>query len=194
MVHDEVIRVDITVQPVSLQGTEAGLVGNPTVLQQPLTCLFCSQKCPGELILKAYDAAKQLRERGWVVISGFHSPIEKDMLPILLRGRQPVVICLARSLEGMRLPAEYREPIEDGRLALLSLITGKENNRIIQKNVDLRNQWVVDLSSKVLIIYADPGGKIDHLCTKILLSGKDVFAIKSLFNQHLFEAGAKAWE
>lgn len=38
--------------------------GELRLLAEPLTALFCSQRCPGDLILQAYDLAKALRQAG----------------------------------------------------------------------------------------------------------------------------------
>src|SRR3990170_6732323 len=94
-------------------------LGNLGSLSQPRTALFCSVRCPGDAILGAYDAARKIRDEGVTVVSGFHSPVEKECLRILLRGKQPIIMCLARGLEGMRLPSEWRKPLEDERLLLL---------------------------------------------------------------------------
>jgi len=75
------------------------------LLKKTKLALFCSKKCPGQKILKAFDFARNLRDGQKTVISGFHSPIEKECLRILLRGKQPIIICPARSLEKMRVPA-----------------------------------------------------------------------------------------
>jgi predicted Rossmann fold nucleotide-binding protein DprA/Smf involved in DNA uptake len=80
------------------------------VLKGEKVALFCSARCPGDLILKAYDLAKKLRDDGVTVISGFHSPIEKECLRILLRGKQPLIICPARSLANLRVPTEWKRP------------------------------------------------------------------------------------
>jgi hypothetical protein len=40
-----------------------------------------SQKCPGDVILKTDDFARLVRESGTAIVSGFHSPIEKDCPP-----------------------------------------------------------------------------------------------------------------
>ena len=58
--------------------------GNADVLKGEKVALFCSARCAGDLILKAYDLAKKLRDDGVTVISGFHSPVEKECLRILL--------------------------------------------------------------------------------------------------------------
>ncbi|HEY5910764.1 MAG TPA: hypothetical protein VJA21_09200 [Verrucomicrobiae bacterium] len=85
---------------------EVTVLGDPALLRRQKLALFCSVKCPGDLILRAYDYAKKLRDDGVTVIGGFHSPVEKECLRILLRGTQPVIICPARSLANMRVPVE----------------------------------------------------------------------------------------
>lgn len=67
------------------------VVGDPKLLDSQKIALFCSIRCPGDLILAAYDYAKKLRDAGTAVISGFHSPVEKECLRILLRGTQPII-------------------------------------------------------------------------------------------------------
>src|ERR687892_99661 len=93
-------------------------LGNLDILHQKKLALFCSVKCPGNLILRTYDLACALRDAGVTVIGGFHSPMEKECLALLLRGTQPVIVCPARSIEGMRLPGEWRAPLAEGRLLL----------------------------------------------------------------------------
>jgi predicted Rossmann fold nucleotide-binding protein DprA/Smf involved in DNA uptake len=53
-------------------------IGNLDLLSQNPIALFCSIKCPGDLILKTYDLAQALRDAEIPVISGFHTPIEQD--------------------------------------------------------------------------------------------------------------------
>lgn len=43
---------------------EAAHVGNLRLLDEPLTAPFCSQRCPGDLILKTYDLARAMRDAG----------------------------------------------------------------------------------------------------------------------------------
>ena len=95
-------------------------IGKPEILSKHKVGLFCSVRCPGDAILGAYDAAQKLRDEGVTVVSGFHSPVEKECLRILFRGNQSIIICLARAVEKIRIPAEWRSPLEAGRLLLLS--------------------------------------------------------------------------
>src|SRR3990170_4288858 len=78
-------------------------LGDFVLLSQTKTGVFCSGRCPGDKILSAYDTARKLRDGGMAVISGIHSPVEKECLRILLRVKQPIIICSARALEKIRL-------------------------------------------------------------------------------------------
>jgi hypothetical protein len=87
---------------ISNSGCFAAAVGGTEILLHPRKlALICSQKCPGDVILKTYDFARLVRGSGLAIVSGFHSPIEKDCLPILLRGPDPIIIVQAHRL---RLP------------------------------------------------------------------------------------------
>lgn len=94
--------------------------GAVEILEARKVGLFCSVRCPGDAILGAYDSARKLRDDGVTVVSGFHSPVEKECLRILLRGKQPVIICLARAFGKIRLPSDWRRALETGRLLLVS--------------------------------------------------------------------------
>ena len=137
-------------------------IGKPDILAKHKIGLFCSVRCPGDAILGAYDTARKLRDEGVTVVSGFHSPVEKECLRILLRGRQPIIICLARALGKIRLRAEWRSALESGRLLLLSPFE-KRPRRPDRKSARRRNELVAALSDEVLIIYAQPGGAIERI-------------------------------
>ena len=71
---------------VAVVGQQVWAIGNLQILEQPLLGFFCSTKCPGEIILRTYDLAIALREAGVPMIGGFHTPMEKECLALLLRG------------------------------------------------------------------------------------------------------------
>lgn len=91
-------------------------LGNREIMDMPLTAFFCSVRCPGNLILKAYDLAQKWRDENRPVIGGFHSPVEREVLRILLRSTVPVCIVLARSLPK-RIPPDFRRTGEGRRPA-----------------------------------------------------------------------------
>ncbi|HEY9075032.1 MAG TPA: DNA-processing protein DprA [Anaerolineaceae bacterium] len=137
-------------------------LGNLDLLRLPLTALFCSRKCPGDAILKAYDLARELREKEIPVIGGFHTPVEKDMLEILLKGKGPIVICPARGLEGMRMPKVWREGVDQERIIFLSIAPPQEK-RITLGLAHQRNLLVAGLARERVFVHAEPGGETEKV-------------------------------
>jgi len=123
-------------------------LGNPEILNAKLLALFCSVKCPGKLILETYDLAQQLKQEGVAVIGGFHSPMERECLEILLRGTAPLVVCPARSVAKMRVRPELREPLANGRLLFLSPFNDKKR-RATKETATTRNRFVAALADAV---------------------------------------------
>ena len=64
-----------------------------TAICSPCPKPRCSVPPPGKVILTTYDQAAKWRDAGRCIVSGFHSPVEKECLQILLRGSQPIIIC-----------------------------------------------------------------------------------------------------
>ena len=144
-------------------------LGNLDLLHLPLTGLFCSRKCPGETILKACDQACGLREKEAPVIGGFHTPVGKDMLEILLKGKGPVVICPARGLEGMRIPKAWIRTIEQGRLLLASILD-QQVNRVTKETAYQRNVLVAALASKRVFIHVELSGETEKMAMRFGLN------------------------
>ncbi len=141
-------------------------IGRLDLISLPKTALFCSKSCPGDAILKAMDQAQKWRNRGRCIISGFHSPIEKECLQILLRGRQPIIISPARSLEGMRIPTEWRRGIEAGRILLLSSFESSQR-RLTAALSEQRNKMVAAMADEVYFAHITPGGKTARLAEQV---------------------------
>lgn len=141
-------------------------IGNTNLLVLSKTALFCSKICPGDAILKAMDQAQKWRDHGRCIISGFHSPVEKECLQILLRGVQPIVICPARSLERMRIPIEWRKGIRVGRILLLSPFKSSQS-RLTAALSEQRNKLVAALADEVYFAHITPGGKTAQLADRI---------------------------
>jgi len=145
--------------------------GNLELLKSPLTAFFCSVNCPGNLVLKALDWVGKARDQGVVMVSGFHSPVEQEALKILLRGKQPVVICPARSLTSMSLSADWKQPHAQGRLLLISVAADSER-RITAETALARNRFVVVLAERIFIAHAEPGSKTEALLHYAISLGK----------------------
>lgn len=159
-------------------------LGEPALLTQPTLALFCSAQTPAAILLHVHDLAQQWRVNGPTIISGFHSPAEQEALAVLLRGPQPVIVCPARSLAGMRLKPEYRAPLAAGRLLLLSPFP-ETVRRATAETAYRRNRCVAALADQVLIAHAQPGSKTAQLAREAVGWGKAVFTLEHSGNVHL---------
>lgn len=139
-----------------------GVFGNLDLLNRPLAAFFCSVNCPGNLMLKALDWIGKERDKGAAIVSGFHSLVERQALNVLLRGKQPIVICPARSLTGMTLPPDWEAAHKQGRLLFLPVAADSER-RITATTALARNRFVVALAEQVVSAHAEPGSKTEAL-------------------------------
>jgi len=141
-------------------------IGRLDLISVSKTAVFCSKTCPGDAILKAMDQAQKWRDQARCIISGFHSPIEKECLQILLRGAQPIIICPGRSLERMRISTDWRRGIEAGRILLLSPFEPPQR-RLTATLSEQRNKIAAAMADEVYFAHMTPGGKTARLAKQI---------------------------
>jgi len=164
-------------------------LGNLEILQRKPLALFCSVQCPGNLIVQTYDLAHKLRHAGVTVIGGFHSPMERQCLATLLQSPHPVIVCPARSLPR-RVPPEFRQPLEEGRLLLLSPF----DDAIIRADEETarqRNRFVAALADRIFAAYAAPNSGTERFCREIIAWGKPLYTFADDANANLLALGAK---
>ncbi len=138
-------------------------IGNRDLLRHPRKlAFFCSNRCPGEIILKVQDWANGLAGNALLPMSGFHTPVEREALRILLRSRHPLAIFPARSLENMRIPAAWKAGIEAGAICVASGFP-PHVRRATAQSAAARNRLVASLADAFLIPYATPGGNTSKL-------------------------------
>lgn len=148
---------------------------------------FCSVRCPGGIILKSYDLAQKWRANGQAVMGGFHSPVEKEVLKIMLRSTAQVCIVLARGLPK-RIPAEFRKPIDEGRLILVSPFDGR-TRRATAESALKRNLIIATQAEKIFVAYAAPDSKTETLCRTISKWNKPCFTFQHEANENLLSLG-----
>jgi len=167
----------------SQRGHAALLAGKPVAF-------FCSRSCPGDVILNAQDWANARGpELDAPVISGFHTPVERDVLRILLREGRPIIYTLARALEGARLPAAVRAAEKQGNALILSLFSATIR-QTTARTAEERNRHILTRAASVLIAHASPGGKTETLAAEAIAMGLPVFTLPSPANANLVGMGA----
>jgi hypothetical protein len=113
------------------------------------------------MVPKAYDWAIAQREAGNCVISGFHSQIEKDVFHYLLKGKQPIILTLARGLPK-RIDPLLTPSIEDGRLLLVTPFSPAVA-RVTSETAQMRNRMMFDIANDIVVGYASSDGSLAAL-------------------------------
>ena len=150
--------------------------GDLSILDEPLTALFCSNRCSGDLILETYDLARAMRDADVPIIGGFHTPMERECLRLLLRGNQPVVIRPARGIENMRQPRVWRSAIDDGRLLVLSPFPATAR-RTAADLAARCNELVASLVNRVFIAHAAHGSKSETFARNLSVASNTLLTL-----------------
>lgn len=168
---------------------EMSIAGPSELLNQPKIGFFCSSQCPGSIVLQAFDAITRMRDKGQILMGGFHSVMEWECLGILLRGRQPIIWVPARSILGMRLRPELVPALNAGRLLIVSPFA-PQHKRVTAALAEQRNRFIATVTNFFFIPHAAAGGRTAELARDLLGEGKEVYTIDDLSNRELISAGA----
>lgn len=154
------------------------------------TAFFCSQCCPGDIILKAQDWANARGPDSAPVIGGFHTPVERDVLRILLRGNAPVIMVLARAAQGWRAPKPLGPHIKAAVAAgTAQIVSPFPQTRTTATTAQARNRHILTLCKTVLIAHAATGGKTEVLAAEAIARGLRVETLESPANANLLALG-----
>ena len=124
-----------------------------------------------------------------ILVGGFRSPMELECVRILLRGRQPIVICPARHIDGMLIRKEWIQAFQDRRLLIVSPF-GENAKRITRDLADSRNRLVAALSGAIIVPHAAPESHTLILSAELLLVGKPIRTFDDDANADLIRRGA----
>jgi len=144
-------------------------VGNVALLVEPLLGLIASRECPGHVLLETLDRVPEWVKASRVIVSGFHSPLEQQVLRSILRRDGRVVKVLARGLSDYRPTPEEREPLTRGRMLVVSAFA-PEVRRTTRETALARNRLVLALTTEIIVPYATTGSPLAALLRERKLS------------------------
>ena len=123
-------------------------LGNRELLKLKKTAFLASSTISSETVLRCYDWATEMRNRGECVVSGFSSKLEQDVLHFLLKGSQPIIIVLARRMYR-NIPDELKEPLAQNRLLIISVSNAVRQSKITAM---ARNRYVCEMADKIFFV------------------------------------------
>jgi hypothetical protein len=136
-------------------------LGNKNILASKKTAFLCSRRCPAAVVIKSYDWALGKRENGECVIIGNHSKIERDVFDILLKGKQPLILVLARGFYK-KWDERIEKAITEKRLLVITSFN-ETVTRISENTALVRNKLIIELADEKFIAYAQKGGTLDKM-------------------------------
>ena len=147
-------------------------IGNVALIDLPLTAFFASRRCSGRAVRAAmYWAVEQARIKT-PLIGGFHSPLEQSVLEIMLIAHAPVVIVIARELQSARLPAAWRDAVQSGAVAVVSMDNTMQ--RLIAERAMRRNHWIAAHATRIVVAEVASGGSLAACLAKWKSEGYQV--------------------
>jgi predicted Rossmann fold nucleotide-binding protein DprA/Smf involved in DNA uptake len=124
------------------------VLGNVDLLSESSVALFCSMKCPGSIILKTYDLAQKLTKEGFTIIGGFHSPVEREVLNVVLKSKTKGHLSGTGHIDEDS--TAYRKLLDEARLLIVS-VTGNQRQPDTTM-AERRNQLAGALAAQVCVL------------------------------------------
>ena len=133
--------------------------GETALLAEPLLGVIASRECPGHVLLETLDRVPEWVKTGRVILSGFHSPLEQQVLRSVLRRKGRVVKVLARGMTEYHPQPDEREPLAAGRMLVITACP-PEVRRTTRETALARNRLVLALASEIVVPYVADGSPL----------------------------------
>ena len=131
--------------------TDTKYLGNKQLLNLHKLGFIASRHASTLDVIPTLDWAVEIsKSMDVAVVSGFQSPLEKDVLKFLLRGACPIIIVLARRMYR-KLPDALQTPMDQQRLLIISN-ESDNTNRVSEITAHKRNEYVISISDEMKII------------------------------------------
>lgn len=144
--------------------------GEPALLEASLLGLIASRECPGHVLLETIDRVPEWVKAGRVIVSGFHSPLEQQVLRSLFRRNGRAIKVLARGFGGQypdyRPTPEEREPLASGRLLVISAFAA-DVRRTTRTTALTRNRLVLALATDIVAPHVAAGSPLTALLAEV---------------------------
>ena len=135
------------------------LSGNKDLLDRRLVAFFASRKATPHYTQLALQWAADICQTDKVVISGFHSPLEKEILNYLLERHHPVIFALGRALYK-KVPPHLQSAFDEGNLLFISF---RDYTRHSWNSALQRNWGAADLADEIYFTQFDNTSSLSTL-------------------------------
>lgn len=133
--------------------------GNIALLDLPKVAFFASREVSPEQRRSALRWAEQTIRTDDAVISGFHSPLEAEILERLLAARHPVIWAHARTLHR-HYPPHVEQALAEGRILIFA---ARNIPRAGLRAAQARNCIVASMAARSLFVINASAGRHSSL-------------------------------
>lgn len=137
-------------------------IGNQELLRVEKTAFLAPRKVAPGAIMPSYDRTTELVRQRRCVVSGFTSPIERDVWDFLVRGTQPIILVTARS-KYTKIPSQYIPLLDSGRLLIIFLGLG---TLLTRATAFRRNEYVAGLADDIIFGSMHPNSSLYAIYNK----------------------------
>ena len=123
-------------------------LGNKELQNVHKTGFLASSTIPPDMVLKCYDWATQMAKEGKCVVSGFSSHLEKEVLHFLAKGKQPIILVLARQMYK-QMPIELQPLLDANRLLIISVTKAVRQSKV---TAHARNKYICEKADRILFV------------------------------------------
>ena len=123
-------------------------LGNRDLLNVSKTAFLAASIIPPDMVLKCYDWATQMAKNGQCVISGFSSHLEREVLHFLAKGKQPIILVLARQMYK-KIPPELQKLLDENRLLIISVSNAVRQSKA---TAHARNKYICEIADKIQFV------------------------------------------
>ena len=142
--------------------------GNEALLERDKTAFLCSHRAPTEIFPALKRWLGTMNPQDDCIVCGCLSGFEKWVIQQCIERQIPLIIVLAErlpdtieeiavKLQGIQLSSMMGA----GKLLIASVNDDSNGNAASQKNAELRNRWMLNISKTVVVGYAQAGGRLE---------------------------------
>lgn len=134
-------------------------LGNEELLKVSKTAFLASSTIPPDMVLKCFDWATQMTKKGKCVVSGFSSHLEKEVLHFLAKGKQPIILVIARQMYK-QIPQELQPLLDANRLLIISVSNATRQSKA---TAHARNKYICEIADQIVFVGVNENSSLYRL-------------------------------
>ena len=158
-------------------------MGNKTLISKkvlPLTAFYCSRNMPIPVFYDALKLFENMIKEEVIFIGGWQSPIEKRFLKWFgenYKYSRGLIWVIGKDIRYFRLYNYLKNAFNAEKLLIVSLFKGIR--RITKKEVNIRDEFIMNNVEQSVFFYIFPGARLESISRQWVKKDKRVFVFEN---------------